>query len=125
VAKNQANSELRRLRFQLHPRIPALLAGSHEDFQLEILRDADLARKTELTQDSIFFEALSLYFSHRRLVTLNGNPASGALCLSATTVAHIHSVLLKFKCQLGAFRSLKSLKSFRVNPKRRHPAKDT
>lgn len=81
-------------RFQLDARLPALFAGSHQNFEFDVLVNADLTGEPELAEHAIFIEALALRLTHRRLIAFQRHAASRAFCLAPAPVADIHAVLL-------------------------------
>src|SRR4051812_45285603 len=103
------------LRLRRRTWLPTLLARTHQDLDAHLPIHADLARKPELSQNSVLFQAVMLDLPHRGLLGRKLYAAGGAFCLPSTAVADVDSASLDRENQLRPFFNLDVRKSLNVN----------
>lgn len=110
----------RALGFWGRSRLPALFARAHQNLYVEVAIDSDLAGKAELSKHAVFDQTILLESPHFRFFACDRNSASRAAGQTATSVAHIDSVLLQCMNEFRALLHLVRAKSFYVDLVRCH-----
>jgi hypothetical protein len=106
---------MHKLRLEVHSGLPTLIARSHEHLHVHISINPDLARKTELTENAIFFQASLFRLAHRRLFGMERDAARGATSVTSAPVTNIHAGFFNREGKLFACLGLKRIESFDRN----------
>jgi hypothetical protein len=100
--------------------LPTFLGREHEDLQLKVSINPNLAGQSELAENAVFFKADLFGFAQFWLRALDGNATGGALCLATATVANIDASVFQRKDKLLAGFGLERGKTLRFDRERLH-----